>query len=360
MLPFGPPFSPMLGLLADGLPEGDGWAFEPKWDGFRVLVFRDGDALDLRSRDDRPLARFFPELLEPLRSALPPSCVVDGEILLVVGGAVDFERLQMRLHPAASRVQKLAAELPAAVVVWDLLALGADDLRGAPFHERRARLAQALAPSDHVQLTPHTTRREVAADWFARFEGAGLDGVMAKRLADPYQPGKRAMVKVKHVRTVDAVVAGFRWHKGQPGREVGSLVLGLYDDAGDLHPIGVASSFTAKERKRLVDVLVPLADPPTHPWSAWAEGDLTGENRSRWSAGRDLSWVPIQIEKVVEITTTQSSPRRLRHPAHVRRWRDDKAPRDCGRDQLHVVPAPELRELFGSASVETEGGGEPR
>lgn len=348
MLSFQPPLEPMLGLLADGLPDGEGWAFEPKWDGFRLLVFRDGADLDLRSRDDRPLLRYFPELAEPLREALPEAAVVDGELLVVSGGVLDFESLQMRLHPAASRVQKLAGEIPAVVVLWDLLADGADDLRAAPFAERRARLVAGVREGERVRITPSTTDRALAADWFARFEGAGLDGVMAKRLADPYHPGKRAMVKVKHVRTIDAVVAGFRWHKTAPGTEVGSLVLGLFDEQGELHPIGVASSFSRVERRRLAQQLGGQPEPAEHPWAAWANGDHRPDMRSRWNADRDLSWVPVALGPVVEVTTTQSSPRRLRHPAKVVRWREDKAPKACTLDQLAVVPAPELSELFGT------------
>jgi ATP-dependent DNA ligase len=346
MLPFGPPLNPMLGLLADGLPEGEGWLFEPKWDGFRVVVFRDRDQLDLRSRDDRPLLRYFPELAEPLKAALPDVAVADGEVLIVQGGALQFDVLQMRLHPAASRVNKLAAETPAGVVLWDLLADGDEDLRARPLEERRERLLARVTPTERVQITPATRDRAVAEDWFHRFEGAGLDGVMAKRLADPYQAGKRAMIKVKHVRTIDCVVVGFRWHKNGAGTEVGSLVLALYGPDGDLHPIGVASSFSKAERKRLVDALVPLTTDVEHPWAKWGEHERRPDLRSRWNAERDLAWVPVRLEKVVEVSTTQHSSSRLRHPAKVVRWRDDKPVRDCTLDQLRVTPAPELAELF--------------
>jgi ATP-dependent DNA ligase len=341
-----PPLSPMLGLLSDGLPEGDGWAFEPKWDGFRLLVFREGDQLDLRSRDDRPLLRYFPELAEPLLRALPEVAAVDGEVMLVSGGVLDFEALQLRLHPARSRVARLATESPASVIVWDLLAQGTDDLMQIPFAERRQRLVANVTANEQVQLTPHTVDRTIALDWFHRFEGAGLDGVMAKRLDSSYQPGKRAMVKVKHVRAVDAVVLGFRWHKNGEGSEVGSLVLGLYDEAGDVHPIGVAASFSRSERVRLAGELGPLAAPDEHPWASWGEGERRPDLRSRWNAERDLSWVPIRAGKVVEVSTTQSSPRRLRHPAKVLRWRADKPAAECTLDQLQVVPAPELSQLF--------------
>lgn len=354
MLPFQPPLEPMLGVLGDALPEGEGWSFEPKWDGFRLLVFRDGKDLDLRSRDDRPLLRYFPEVADPLMDALPEQAVVDGELLLVRDGVLDFEALQIRLHPAASRVNKLAKEIPAAVVLWDLLADGASDLRASPFAERRERLVQRVRASERVQVTPNTEDRQRAEDWFTRFEGAGLDGVMAKRLDQPYQPGKRAMVKVKHVRTIDAVVAGFRWHKEGKGTEVGSLVLGLFDPDGRLHPIGVASSFRRSERLRLAATLGPAATETDHPWAEWfANGEGEGaprrpDQRSRWSADRDLSFVPVALGPVVEVSTTQSSPRRLRHPAKVLRWRQDKPASACMLDQLSVVPAPELAELFGS------------
>jgi ATP-dependent DNA ligase len=348
VLPFGPPLEPMLGTLADGLPDGEGWLYEPKWDGFRVLVFRDGDHLDLRSRDDRCLLRYFPELAEGLLATLPEAAVADGELVIVREGVLDFEAMQMRLHPAESRVRKLAGEIPAAIVLWDLLAEGAEDLRDLPLRKRRERLERVLdGARPPLHLSPASTDRAVAQDWLARFEGAGFDGVMAKRLEDPYLPGKRALVKVKHVRTIDCAVVGFRWHKGVPG-EVGSLVLGLFDDEGALHPIGVASSFTAKERTRLAAEFEPLrvAD-ADHPWARdWGEGEHRPDMRSRWNADRDLAWVPLRLERVVEVKTTQHSSRRLRHPAKVLRWRDDKRPRDCTLDQLRVIPAAELSSVL--------------
>lgn len=345
-LPFGPPLEPMLGLLADDLPDGEGWIYEPKWDGFRALAFRDGEELFLASRDGRPLLRYFPEVGEALRAALPPAAVVDGEVVVARGGALDFDALQMRLHPAASRVNRLAAEIPASFVAWDLLALGSEDWRGRPFTERRQRLEAVLRPSERVRVTPATTDRGVARDWFDRFEGAGLDGVMAKRAADAYQPGKRAMVKVKHVRTLDCAVAGFRWHKGAPGAEVGSLVLGLFDGEGALHPIGVASSFARKERIRLAAELGAEPAGDDHPWAGWGEHERRPDLHSRWNADKDLSWVPVPLGRVVEVSTTQHSDRRLRHPAKVVRWRPDKAARDCGLDQLRIVPAGLLADLF--------------
>lgn len=346
MLPFRPPLAPMLGLLADGLPEDEGWAFEPKWDGFRVLVFREGDTLDLRSRDDRPLLRYFPELAGPLRQALPEQAVADGEIVIVTGGTLDFDALQLRLHPAASRVDKLAAATPAGVVLWDLLAEGDEDLRPLPYEARRERLLAAVRPVEKVRISPATRDRRVAEDWFRRFEGAGLDGVMAKRLSDPYRPGKRGYVKVKHVRTLDCAVVGFRWHKHARGEEVGSLVLALFDDEGRLHPIGVASSFSKAERRRLAERLGPLRDAVEHPWASWGAQDRRPDLKSRWNGDKDLAWEPIVLGPVVEVSTTQHSDRRLRHPAKVVRWRDDKRPEDCRLDQLRVVPAAELSGLF--------------
>ena len=311
MLPFRPPLAPMLGLLADALPEGEGWAYEPKWDGFRVLVFRDGDEVDLRSRDDRPLLRYFPELAQPLRDALPEVAVADGEIVIVSGGTLDFEALQLRLHPAASRVNKLAAEMPAGVILWDLLADGDEDLRARPYEARRERLPRRCARTTTCG-SPATRDRAVADDWFQRFEGAGLDGVMAKRLGDPYQPGKRGFVKVKHVRTIDCAVVGFRWHKHAKGEEVGSLVLALFDGEGRLHPIGVASSFSKAERKRLVERLGPLRDAAAHPWARFGDEEARPDLKSRWNADKDLAWEPIRLGPVVEVSTTQHSDRRLR------------------------------------------------
>lgn len=336
----------MLGTLAEALPEGPDWRYEPKWDGFRVLVFREGSRLDLRSRDDRPLLRYFPELAEPLLAALPEVAVADGEIVISRDGALDFEALQLRLHPAASRVRRLSQEIPSAVVLWDLLARGDRDLREAPLRDRVRELEEAVVPGETVLRTPATTDVAVARDWYDRFQGAGFDGVMAKRLSEAYQPGKRALVKVKHVRTLDAAVLGFRWHKTGPGTEVGSLVLGLYDDEGRIHPIGVASSFTKKERLRLAGELGPLRDGADHPWARWEEHERRPDVHSRWNADRDLAWEPIREGLVVEITTTQHNRARLRHPAHVVRWRADREPRGCRLDQLAIGVPAELSALF--------------
>ena len=346
----------MLAKRVDALPEGPGWIFEPKWDGFRVIVFRDGDELLLQSRDEKSLDRYFPELRAPLLAQLPPRCVFDGEVVIAKAGGLDFEALQLRIHPAASRVALLAREIPASLVFWDLLCEGERDLRALPFRERRRALETQLArarPPLHV--TPATEERGVAADWFRRFEGAGLDGVVAKPAAGPYQSNKRVMLKVKHARECDCVVAGFRWHKRGEGRAVGSLLLGLYDEAGSLQHVGVAASFTDAKRRELVSVLAPyranaLAN---HPWRDWANGEeleASGQRmpgaKSRWSQGKDLSWEPLRPELVVEVAYDHMQGRRFRHTAHFRRWRTDKKPSDCTYEQLEVVPPHELAAIF--------------
>jgi ATP-dependent DNA ligase len=354
-LPVNPPVEPMLAKLAEELPEGDGWIFEPKWDGFRALVFRDGDAVYTQSRELKPLDRYFPELGPAFRAHLPERCVVDGEIVIATPRGLDFDALQLRLHPAASRVNKLAAESPASFVAFDLLALGDEDLRARPQAERRALLERALAgASPPVHLTPATRDRAVAAEWFTRFEGAGLDGVMAKREEGPYEPGKRTMWKIKHARTADCVVAGFRWHKSGQGTLVGSLLLGLYDDAGALHHVGVTSSFTMAKRKALVEELAPLRDNAMegHPWREWAQAHEGGERmpgaQSRWSAGKDLSWEPLRIERVAEVKYDHLQGDRFRHAATFVRWRPDKSPSECRYDQLEVTPPYELHRIFGT------------
>jgi ATP-dependent DNA ligase len=358
-LPFGPPLAPMLSRAADALPAGEGWQFEPKWDGFRTLVFRDGGEIVLQSRDEKPMNRYFPELVAPLAAALPGRCVVDGEIVIVGPGGLDFEALLLRIHPAASRVKLLAAQAPASFVAWDLLALGDEDLREAPLAARRDRLEQALAgAAPPVHLSPATRDRALAEDWFRRFEGAGLDGVMAKRLDAPYRAGERTMIKVKHARTADCVLAGFRWHKNGPGTMVGSLLLGLYDDRGTLHHVGVAASFTTAARRQLAAELAPLRQNALedHPWRDWAEApddaDATGQRRpgatSRWNRGKDLSWEPLRPERVCEVAYDHMQGTRFRHAAHFVRWRPDKRPRDCRYDQLEVTPAYELERVFGA------------
>jgi ATP-dependent DNA ligase len=357
-LPFDPPIAPMLSAAARSLPDGDGWQFEPKWDGFRTLVFRDGDEILLQSRDEKPMNRYFPELLAPLAAGLPERCVVDGEIVIAGRAGLDFEALLLRIHPAATRVKLLAAETPASFVVWDLLALGDDDLREAPLATRRQRLEEALAAGEReVHLSPATRDRTLAEDWFQRFEGAGLDGVMAKRLDSPYRAGERTMIKVKHARTADCVVAGFRWHKNGPGTMIGSLLLGLYDDGGNLQSVGVTAAFTNAVRKQLVEELAPLRENAleNHPWRGWAEAqeEAAAEGQrmpgasSRWNRGKDLSWVPLRPERVCEVSYDHMQGTRFRHATHFVRWRPDKHPEDCRYDQLEVTPAYELERVFG-------------
>ena len=356
-LPFEPPLAPMLSAAADRLPDGDGWQFEPKWDGFRTLVFRDGSEILLQSRDEKPMNRYFPELLAPLAASLPQRCVLDGEIVIAGSHGLDFEALLLRIHPAESRVKLLAAQSPASYVAWDLLAIDDDDLRESPLELRRERLEDVLAnASPPIHISPATRDREVAEDWFRRFEGAGLDGVMAKRLDAPYRAGERTMIKVKHSRTADCVVAGFRWHKNGPGTMVGSLLLGLYDDAGKLHHVGVTAAFTTVMRKQLVDELAPLRVNAikNHPWRDWAEAQEEASAKgqrmpgasSRWNRGKDLSWVPLRPERVVEVSYDHMQGTRFRHAAHFLRWRPDKEPEDCRYDQLEVTPAYELQKVF--------------
>ena len=358
-LPIDPPLEPMLAKPSDGLPSGDGWLFEPKWDGFRAIVFRDGDEVLIQSRDLKPLDRYFPELAAPLRASLPERCVVDGEVVISKDGELQFEALLLRIHPAASRVKMLAEESPASFVGWDLLALGDQDLRATPQGERRELLETAFAGvTAPIHLTPATTDRELAQDWFHRFEGAGLDGVIAKRLAEPYQPGKRAMLKIKHQRTADCVVAGFRWHKNGPGTHVGSLLLGLFDDAGTLHHVGITSSFTWDRRAALVAELEPLRENAVqgHPWGEWAEwaaaAEASGQRvpgaTSRWNRGKDLSWEPLRPERVVEVAYDHLQGDRFRHGTTFKRWRPDKPPAECRYDQLEETPAYEIAKIFGS------------
>lgn len=358
-LPVSPPIEPMLSQAADSLPEGDGWLFEPKWDGFRTLVFRDGGEILLQSRDERPMNRYFPELLAPLAAALPARCVVDGEIVIVGAGGLDFEALLLRIHPAASRVQLLAAETPASFVAWDLLAEDDEDVRSQPLAVRRERLERALAGAmPPVHLSPATRDRALAHDWFRRFEGAGLDGVMAKRLDAPYRAGERTMVKVKHRRTADCVVAGFRWHKNGVGTMVGSLLLGLYDEEDTLQHVGVTAAFPTAVRRQLVAELAPLREHALegHPWRGWAEAQEEASARgqrlpgatSRWNRGKDLSWEPLRPERVCEVAFDHLQGDRFRHAAQFVRWRPDKRPRDCRYDQLDVTPPYELERVFGA------------
>jgi ATP-dependent DNA ligase len=352
-----PPIEPMLAALADELPASAGFLFEPKWDGFRALVFRGMGEVFIQSRDLRPLDRYFPELHDVFLGMLPDGCVLDGEIVIATPHGLDFDALQLRLHPAASRVAKLAKETPAAFVGFDLLALDGRDLRGATQRERRAQLEQLLAGAKPpVYLTPMTEDWSVAAEWLDRFEGAGLDGVIAKPADGIYQPGKRAMFKIKHARTADCVVAGFRWHKSGNDK-IGSLLLGLYDAAGRLHHVGVTSSFTMAARKELALELEPLRQDAVkeHPWREWADaggGEMTRMpgGQSRWSAGKDLSWEPLRVERVCEVKYDHLQGSRFRHAAVFQRWRPDKKPGDCRYDQLEVTPAYELEKVFGAAN----------
>ena len=350
-----PPIEPMLAKVAEALPPEGPWLFEPKWDGFRALVFRQGREAYIQSRDLKPLDRYFPELNALFARALPAGCVLDGEIVVVGDQGLDFDALQMRLHPAASRVEKLSRSSPAAFVAFDLLARRGKSLMDWPQAERRAALEELLGDvAPPIHLTPMTRSRKVAAEWLARFEGAGLDGVIAKREDLPYQPGKRSMVKVKHVRTADCVVAGFRWHKSGDDA-VGSLLLGLYDDAGTLHHVGVTSAFTMARRRELARELEPLRRNALakHPWRDWATeaGQASARmpgGQSRWSAGKDLSWEPLRIERVCEVKYDHLQGDRFRHATQFQRWRPDKPPRECRYDQLEVTTPYELRKVFGA------------
>jgi ATP-dependent DNA ligase len=350
-----PPVEPMLAKVADDLPSGDGFLYEPKWDGFRAIVFCGSTDVYIQSRDLRPLDRYFPDLHAVFRERLPAGCVLDGEIVIATAKGLDFDALQLRLHPAASRVAMLAEATPAAFVGFDLLAIDGIDLRAKPLAERRASLETLLddaAPP--IYLTPMTRERPVAAEWLERFEGAGLDGVVAKPIRGIYEPGKRAMIKIKHARTADCVVAGFRWHKSGEGN-VGSLLLGLYDAKGTLHHVGVTSAFTMAARKQLASILTPLRDRALdgHPWREWADADGRGMARmpgaqSRWSAGKDLSWEPVRLERVCEVKYDHLQGDRFRHAAVFLRWRPDRQPADCRYDQLEVTAPFELEKVFGA------------
>ena len=354
-LPVNPPVSPMLAKLTREMPTGGGWLYEPKWDGFRCIVFREGDEIELGSRNERPLTRYFPELADRLREQLPDRVVVDGEVVIATEHGLDFDLLSLRIHPAASRIKKLAEETPASFVAFDLLALGDDDLRELPFAERRKRLEKAFKKTrPPVHLTPATTDPAVAEQWFERFEGAGLDGVVAKPLDGPYVEGQRTMAKVKHLRTADCVVAGTRLHKD--GKGVGSLLLGLFDDRGVLHHVGVASSFAAPLRVELSEYLEPyrknaLRD---HPWREWAELATQADpssrmpgGLSRWNAGKDLSWDAVRAELVAEVAYEHLQGDRFRHTARFQRWRPDRDPRSCTYEQLETPVPIELHEVFG-------------
>ena len=356
-----PPLLPMLAKRIGEIPSEEVWSFEPKWDGFRAIVFRDGDDLMIQSRDGKPLDRYFPELREPLLSQLPERCILDGEVVIAKTHGLDFDSLSLRIHPAASRIKMLSAEIPASVVFFDLIAVGDQDLRAVPFTERRARLEEILQDAKPpIHITPATTDHATAQDWFTRFEGAGMDGVMAKKLDSIYAPDKRTMLKVKHERECDCVVAGFRWHKESKGKgqqpasedSIGSLLLGLYDVEGKLQHVGVCASFTAAKRKELVEFLAPYRTNASegHPWGGWAGEDADGSRmpgaKSRWTGTKDLSWVALRPELVAEVSYEHMQGDRFRHMAHFRRWRSDRLPASCTYEQLEVVAPQELMQIF--------------
>ncbi len=349
-----PPVSPMLAKLARELPEGD-FRYEPKWDGFRCIVFRDGEEVVLGSRNERPLTRYFPDVVEAARAQLPERSVIDGEVVIAGQGGLDFDALSQRIHPAASRVTMLAREMPASFVAFDLLALDERDLRQVPFFQRRAELESALESVEApVHVTPLTADPQVAKSWFERFEGAGLDGVVAKPAALAYLPGQRAMLKVKHERTGDFVVAGFRWYQANP-EVVGSLMLGLYEGA-QLQHVGVIGAFPAAQRRRLVEELAPYRDPQDHPWADWAgwaaeavaDGRRLPGGGSRWNVGKDLSFELLRPDLVVEAAYEHLQGQRLRHTARFRRWRPDRDPQSCTYDQMDVAVPSLLSEVFGA------------
>jgi ATP-dependent DNA ligase len=355
-LPANPPILPMLSKRIEQIPSGENWIFEPKWDGFRALVFRDGAEVLIQSRDEKSLNRYFPELIDPICRQLPSRCVLDGEIVIAAADGLDFEALQLRIHPAASRVKLLAEETPASIVFFDLLCEDNRDLRNEPFERRRDRLESILSSArPPLHLTPATRDLRTASDWFSRFEGAGLDGVMAKAVSGHYESDKRSMLKIKHERDCDCVVAGFRWHRKAESRAVGSLLLGLFDGAGLLQHVGVCASFTDRKRRDLVDFLAPYRDGALadHPWRSWTDSEALGEpshrmpgGQSRWSHGKDLSWEPLRPELVVEVAYEHMQGSRFRHTAQFRRWRPDKRPGDCTYAQLEVVPPQELMAIF--------------
>lgn len=353
-LPVMPPVKPMLAKPVAVMP--DGMLYEPKWDGFRTIVYRDGDEVELGSRNQRPMTRYFPEVVDAVRAQLPERCVLDGEIIVVAGDHLDFEALQQRIHPANSRVELLAGETPAAFVAFDLLAVSDEDLTQQPFSERRSRLVEILASAHGpVYCTPVTDSRRLAERWFRTFEGAGLDGVIAKPPGLRYQPDKRVMFKVKHDRTADCVVAGFRWHKSGP--VVGSLVLGLYDEHGTLQHVGVVGSFPMERRRTLVDELAPyrLNEDDPHPWAGAAAGveRIPGGQVSRWNAKKDLSFEPLRPDLVVEVAYDAMEGSRFRHVAQFRRWRTDRDPTSCTYEQLERPVRFDLDDIFAAGREET-------
>lgn len=353
-LPVMPPVKPMLAKSVPTIPTG-ALSYEPKWDGFRSIIFRDGDEVEIGSRNERPLTRYFPEIVAAVKANCPPRCVLDGEIVVVVGDRLEFEVLQQRIHPAASRVTMLSEQTPASFVAFDLLALGDDDVTWRPLAERRAALESALDGAQApIHLTPATRDPAVAQDWFEQFEGAGLDGVVAKPLAGTYQPDKRTMFKIKHQRTADCVVAGYRLHKGTDDA-VGSLLLGLYNQQGELASVGVIGAFPLARRKELFTELQPLVTTfDDHPW-AWAkqqEGGRTPRNSefSRWNNGKDLSFTPLRPELVVEVRYEHMEGVRFRHTAQFNRWRPDRDPRSCTYEQLDEPVSYDLAAILALKS----------
>ena len=347
-----PPVWPMLAKSVKGIPQQGGLSFEPKWDGFRCVIFRDGDAVELASRNTKPLTRYFPEVVEAAREQLPDKCVLDGELFVAVGDRLEFEVLQERIHPAASRIKLLSEQTPAQFVAFDLLALGSESFLERPFSERRATL-ETLLLSGSLHVTRTTEDPAEAERWFTQFEGAGLDGVMAKPLAAPYAPNQRTMFKIKHERTADVVLCGYREHKtSTPERPlIGSLLLGLWHE-GQLQHVGVSASFTAKRRAELYDELQPLVVPLSeHPWAAWEEWaianpDRTPGTQSRWSAGKDLSFTPLRPERVIEVGYDHMEGHRFRHTAQFKRWRFDRDPESCGYEQLDEPVSYDLAEVL--------------
>ena len=357
--PLEPPIEPMLAKIAEGIPESGDWLFEPKWDGFRAIIFRDGEELLIQSRDKKPLDRYFPELREPLLAGLPKRCVVDGEVILIGPNGLDFGALQLRLHPAESRVNRLAAETPAAFVAFDLLALDDRDLRKLSQEERRSLLEQALGEPEppFLMVTPVTRSRATARRWFDTLEGAGIEGLIAKPASITYQPKKRVLSKIKHVRTVDCVVAGFRWHKNGPGELVGSLLLGLYDQQERLHHVGITSSFKMTERRKLATLLEPYREGARadHPWMGWDQAPSPEEasrprskrpSGSRWTRGKSLAFEPLRLERVAEVKFDYLQNGRFRHASTFLRWRTDKSPADCRFDQVEKPAPVDLATVF--------------
>ncbi|MEV7409725.1 ATP-dependent DNA ligase [Streptomyces althioticus] len=351
-LPVMPPVKPMLAKSVAKIPPG--MQYEAKWDGFRAIVFRDGDEVELGSRTGKPLTRYFPELVEALRERLPERCVVDGEIVIAREGHLDFDALTERIHPADSRVRTLSERTPASFVAFDLLALADESLLDVPLTDRRKLLVRALRDvTPPVHVAPATTDVEVAEGWFEQYEGAGLDGVVAKPLDLRYRQDERAMFKIKHERTADVVVAGYRLHKSGP--VVGSLLLGLYDAQGALQHVGVSAAFTMKRRAELVEELEPLRmeDVSDHPWAAWADEAAHASARlpgapSRWTGKKDLSWVPLWPERVAEVAYDHmENGQRFRHTARFRRWRPDRTPESCTYAQLEEPVRYDLAEILG-------------